>query len=65
MNTWCQRSGAVGSVEPQRVQNCRSVPGDDSKRPIRSVPPSQRNPLDAPTTKLANAAPCALRHIEQ
>jgi hypothetical protein len=47
MNTWRQRVGSEGSDEPQRVQNCRMLPGEEVNCPIRSVPESQRNPLDA------------------
>ena len=55
-----------GTTEPQRGQNGRGrASGAAWKRRIFSAPRSQRNAAAGADTKLANAAPCALRHIEQ
>lgn len=46
-------------------QNAGNDPGDDSKRFTPAWPRSQRNALAANVTNVANAVPCALRHIVQ
>ena len=65
-NTRSIPSGRSARLEPQREQNGRKLPGDElvAADPLGAAQPAERARLRA-ASKLTNAAPCALRHIEQ
>lgn len=53
------------SVAPHTRQKVRTVPGEDSYRVRRSAPDTHRRFFVGTATRLLNAAPVTLRHIEQ
>ena len=64
-NAMAPSNESTGTTAPQTEQNERGLPGDGGYRVTRSSPRSQRKPRASPPAKVANAAPCALRHLEQ
>src|SRR6185312_3427900 len=55
----------IGVIEPQTRQNPGVPPDGDTYFAIESSPDTHRKPASGALTKVANAAPWRLRHIEQ